>query len=1037
MSRRLALLVATYEHEDPGLSRLTAPAHDAEALAQVLGDPAIAGFDVTVLVNEPHYRVGEAVGELFRDRSGDDLVLLYFTGHGLRDEDGRLYLAMRNTRPGSLLFTSLPAEQIDQAMNDCESRRKVLILDCCYSGAYPSGRLAKGDTTVHALSRFQGRGRTVLTASDATQYSYEGDRFSGTAVQSVFTRHLVTGLREGTADLDGDGDITLDELYRYVHDRVVEEMPQQRPKRRDDMEGRLAIARNTNWTLPAYLRNALTSPIAGDRLSALEGLDHLRRVGNALVRETVRREIQRLAGDDSRMVSGAAAELLGVDPEGASPPDVRARTGTGTVPGGPGMPRTPAVVPAAPRPTEPPSLPGRAESSEPPTVHGGREPVESRPQAAVPVSGDDGAKAPRLLRVRRALPSAFAPVRRLRERLRPLGLTGLSGLISAAAVALLVKSLLWEEGPFRPFSSTNWGCVTWYLAGISAIASAGSLCTLLPRTRTTTGPGLLLGAAAASLWGLVYFAAETASAWVVFKDVDRLALAGHAALLLAACIAAFALARNRQTRLDSRPPRALWSYVVLGTACGVAAVAVLAALVLTHQIAGLRQVIPEPDVIHRSWASPATVAAALAVPAWAAVLTPRRTGYGLVLGWAVGTAAVMAGTYAKFTELDEGVDRVWLAGAAPVTLAVLTTVLARWARSADGPAVPPRRRMLVAGLTLLPLLAAGGGELVAVTTHEVRVGVHPLSLAVSPDGRRLYVTGQLHRLGAPFSAHDPGMVAVLDATTGKPLRDPVKLKTYGFATLSQNGRYLYVTQPDTGTVTVLTTEELGPLDGPLAVRGKPNQVEVTDKGDAWVFSPQANAISLLGTGLTRSASPISPRHAWTYAALSRDGTRCYLAAGTSVSVYELDAHPVRKRDIALARKAAALAIDPTDSSRLYVVEDEPNVAASVVALDAKSGKVTGETEVPSGTLGQRLAVSANGARLYVATIYPSPRQGELSVVDTGTMKTLDAPLDLGDAPFALTVGAHDVYVALYDEGRIATFPMDNPHAITYFTLKAP
>ncbi|UBU08909.1 hypothetical protein [Nonomuraea gerenzanensis] len=34
-----------------------------------------------------------------------------------------------------------------------------------------------------------------------------------------------------------------DELYGYVHDRVVEEMPQQRPKKQDNVEGRTVIAR--------------------------------------------------------------------------------------------------------------------------------------------------------------------------------------------------------------------------------------------------------------------------------------------------------------------------------------------------------------------------------------------------------------------------------------------------------------------------------------------------------------------------------------------------------------------------------------------------------------------------------------------------------------------------------------------------------------------------------------------------------------------------------------------------------------------------
>lgn len=62
-AERRALLVATYGYRDPGLRRLTAPAHDAEALAAVLEDLAIAGFDVTMLVNEPHHVVGEAIAD--------------------------------------------------------------------------------------------------------------------------------------------------------------------------------------------------------------------------------------------------------------------------------------------------------------------------------------------------------------------------------------------------------------------------------------------------------------------------------------------------------------------------------------------------------------------------------------------------------------------------------------------------------------------------------------------------------------------------------------------------------------------------------------------------------------------------------------------------------------------------------------------------------------------------------------------------------------------------------------------------------------
>lgn len=101
MGRRVTLLIATYQYHDAGLRQLTAPARDAESFAAVLQDPDIAGFEVTTLINEPHHRVGEVIGDFYHDRRRDDLTLLYFTGHGLKD--GRLCWSARSspkTSPG-------------------------------------------------------------------------------------------------------------------------------------------------------------------------------------------------------------------------------------------------------------------------------------------------------------------------------------------------------------------------------------------------------------------------------------------------------------------------------------------------------------------------------------------------------------------------------------------------------------------------------------------------------------------------------------------------------------------------------------------------------------------------------------------------------------------------------------------------------------------------------------------------------------------------------------------------------------------------
>lgn len=371
--RRFALLIATDEYVDEGLRQLSAPAHDARALAEVLRDPDIAGFEVTTLVNAPHHMVGAAVGEFFNARGRDDLALLYFTGHGIKDDDGRLHLATVDTRLTNRMFTSVPAELVDRAMGRCASRQQVLILDCCYSGAFPAGQLAKGDADVHALEMFRGLGRTVLSASDAAQLAFEGDRLHGSVPRSVFTKHLVEGLREGAADLDGDGYITLDELYAYVYGKVVREMPGQRPKKLENTEGRTVIAENVNWSLPVQLQHLLHSLYATERFAGVEQLAHLYRNGNPRVRARAAEELRLLADDDSRRVYAAVAAVgLGGGPNPATEavpadaPDPAAEADPAPAPDpAPAAAPDPADAPAPDAAPEPPPAPDPAAAPDP------------------------------------------------------------------------------------------------------------------------------------------------------------------------------------------------------------------------------------------------------------------------------------------------------------------------------------------------------------------------------------------------------------------------------------------------------------------------------------------------------------------------------------------------------------------------------------------------------------------------------------------------------------------------------------------------
>ncbi len=184
-NNRHALIIASYEYQDPELRQLVAPAHDAEALARVLQNPDIGDFQVQTLLNEPSYKVCQAIEIFFADRRRDDLLLLFFSGHGVKDENGHLYFATSDTRRRWLISTAVWANFINRVMRRSRSRKQVLLLDCCYSGAFARGMVAKTSMDVGAKERFEGHGRVVLTASDAMQYAFEGSEVTGKGVQSV------------------------------------------------------------------------------------------------------------------------------------------------------------------------------------------------------------------------------------------------------------------------------------------------------------------------------------------------------------------------------------------------------------------------------------------------------------------------------------------------------------------------------------------------------------------------------------------------------------------------------------------------------------------------------------------------------------------------------------------------------------------------------------------------------------------------------------------------------------------------------------
>jgi len=190
-------------------------------------------------------------GDFLDARSGDDLVLLYLSGHGAWSPDmGQLYFAAGDTHRDRLMQTGVPAEYVNDALEGCRARQKVLLLDCCFSGAFVQGFRTRGagdraDRRPAVPYPDRVRGVYVITASDQRQHAYEGLPIAGGVQPSLFTGAVVDGLRTGRADVTGNGGITPDDLFDYVGQQLKLQSRDQSPTKSTHLVvGRIELARS-------------------------------------------------------------------------------------------------------------------------------------------------------------------------------------------------------------------------------------------------------------------------------------------------------------------------------------------------------------------------------------------------------------------------------------------------------------------------------------------------------------------------------------------------------------------------------------------------------------------------------------------------------------------------------------------------------------------------------------------------------------------------------------------------------------------------
>ena len=224
---KYALLIGVDTYGE-GLQPLPAASKDVMALQAVLLNPQIGSFDeAKPLINPTQPDMAREIELWFQDRQQEDLVLLFFSGHGVKDDRRELYFAAANTekqRDRLLTSTAISARFIHDCIRGCKAKFQVLILDCCFSGAFGDA-IGRDDGEIPLKEQLGAEGRVVLTSTSAVDYSFEEKG----ADLSIYTRYLVEGLATGAADKDGNGWITVEALHDYAGRKVKETSPVMSP----------------------------------------------------------------------------------------------------------------------------------------------------------------------------------------------------------------------------------------------------------------------------------------------------------------------------------------------------------------------------------------------------------------------------------------------------------------------------------------------------------------------------------------------------------------------------------------------------------------------------------------------------------------------------------------------------------------------------------------------------------------------------------------------------------------------------------------
>src|SRR5258705_4094884 len=203
----LVVGVSQYRYLPPG-AQLKFANRDAQDFAAFLGTArggALPAANVRVLTDEQATlaQVRSALdGWLVQSAQPNDIVYVFFAGHGVLDDRDDGYFVAHDSDPQNLHATALSFQEVDGALsNRIKAGQVVLIADACHAGRLGWSSYAPGipSRAADSLARIGRSDHSLLKllATRPSEQSFEDPSWNGG--HGVFTGALLDGLN-GEAD---------------------------------------------------------------------------------------------------------------------------------------------------------------------------------------------------------------------------------------------------------------------------------------------------------------------------------------------------------------------------------------------------------------------------------------------------------------------------------------------------------------------------------------------------------------------------------------------------------------------------------------------------------------------------------------------------------------------------------------------------------------------------------------------------------------------------------------------------------------------